>query len=172
MLIAQWNDFRIITSLLFNMQFSAKPGIKSPEKLKTDWWSSHAGSLAKFLSAHFPLHVLYCMFFWEMKLYSYFHYPFLPLNITYIYSRGLHCWSVNRTLIRGKRFSQHMNWAEPPEEQSDIFWHSLSDGWNLFSFSDCVQFKPPQFSHRPQLLFDLLLWTLCQKWFNFCPLDQ
>lgn len=68
-----------------------------------------------------------------------------------------------------------ITWAEQPEEQSDrgiLSKESFFDGWDPFNSNDCVQFKPPQFSHCLQLLFDLPLWTLGQKWFNFLRLDQ
>lgn len=58
------------------------------------------------------------------------------------------------------------NQTEEDSVESIILWwmRAIQFKWFCSLYTPFIQTR---FSHRPQLLFDLLLWTLCQKWFNF-----
>lgn len=143
------------------MQFSPEPGIKSPEKWKTDWWSSHAGSLARF-----PPYILYGMVFRNEIIF---------LLSSSLFPRKHHLYIQQRLALLKRKWKACKRqevfttpWTEMSCQKNNQTWRiilktSFSDGWDLFNFNDCVQFKPPQFSHRLQLLFDLLLWTLAKN---------
>ena len=67
-------------------------------------------------------------------------------------------WTIDRAPIR-------IIWQENSIEDIIIWWmRSLQLKWLRSLYTPFIQTR---FSHRPQLLFNLLLWTQCQKWFNF-----
>lgn len=122
---------------------------------------------------------LFCILFYPLRIaIQDLDFPFPLKDATYTPSPassiGLHCWSVEKKQWRGKRSSQHhkLSWAairtivqENSIENLILWWMgSIQVKWLCSLYTPFIQ---TQFSHRPQLLFDLLLWTLCQKWFNF-----